>query len=478
MESILKACSAFSDWAWGAPLTILLLGTGVFSTIITRGSFFYRWKFHFKNTYGKMFDKADGVGTVSSFAAACTAMANTIGTGNIAGVSTAIAAGGPGAVVWMWITGLLGCSTKACEIILGQRYRVKFKNVDEYVCDRSFALKNAFHLKWLPLILAILTSLAAPWTCLVQTEAVTSACQEAFHINKVIILVLIGVTCSLVIFGGLRRISSIMEKVVPLMAGIYILGVLTIMVTHASQILPTFALIVKCAFTPAAAVGGFAGATVREAMRFGVARGLYSNDAGAGYGMIAHSPAKTDHPVRQASWGWGEVFFDTIVICTMSALAILMTGVYYNRPGISQSSYVTAAFSSAFGGIGAGFAALSVTVFAWTTIIGMYYASENTFKYLIGDNKYTRLGCYLYMVYFIVPVVVFSDFDAALLWSASDMLAIFYIIVSCLLIILKGKEINRLFNDFTDRYLPALKRGEHPEPVSYETNYSSQSLLQ
>jgi AGCS family alanine or glycine:cation symporter len=477
MEAILSFTSTISDFLWGAPLTILLIGTGIFVTLLTKGSFVCKWKTHWKNTYGKIFHPVSGKGTVSSFAAACTAMANTIGTGNIAGVSTAIASGGPGAVVWMWVTGFLGCSTKAAEIIIGQRYRVKFKNMDEYVCDRSFALRNAFGWKVFPFILAILTSLAAPWTNLVQTEAVTAACFEAFSANKILVLAILGISCSVVIFGGLRRIATVMEKVVPFMAIAYIVGVLVIMFLHIDLILPTFAEIFKCAFSPKAAIGGFAGATVRDAMRYGVARGLYSNDAGAGYGMIAHSPAITDHPVRQASWGWGEVFFDTIIICTMSALSILMTGVYYNRPDVSDSSYVTAAFHAVFGNWGAGFAAVAVSLFAWTTIIGMYYASENTVKYLVGDNKFTRIACYIYMVYFVVPPVFFSNFDAALLWNATDILALVYVGVSCSIILLKWKEIKSLYNDFTKRYLPALKKGEKPDVVSYETYYEKQSLL-
>ena len=477
MEAVLNAFTAFSNWAWGAPLTIILLGTGIFCTIITNGSFFFRWGFHFKNTYGKMFKKAEGVGTISSFASACTAMANTIGTGNIAGVSTAIASGGPGAVVWMWITGLLGCSTKAVEIILGQRYRVKYKNIDEYACNRSLALRNAFGIKIIPFLAAAIWCITGPWTCLVQVESCVSACKEAFNSSNILITAIVCGSTAVIIFGGLRRISAVMEKVVPFMSVFYIVGVLAIMAIHADAILPTFAMIFKSVFTPAAAVGGFAGATIRDAMRYGVARGMYSNDAGTGYGIIAHSPAMTDHPVRQASWGWGEVFFDTIIVCTMSALAILTTGVYQTRPDVSTSSYVTAAFSDTLGFFGAGFAAISVTLFSWTTLIGMYYAIENTFSSIIGDKPWLKKATRVYMIYFLIPVTFCSGFDASLLWGFSDVLGVFNILIVSSLVFGKWKEIRRLYVDFHKRFLPAIARGEHPEPVTFESEEMSTSLL-
>jgi amino acid carrier protein len=415
MEELVKITSDLSHFLWGMPVPVILIGTGIFISIVFNGSFIFRWITHFRNTYGQVFKPVGGTGTISSFAAACTAMSNTIGTGNIAGVSTAIAAGGPGALVWMWVTGFLGCSTKAAEIIIGQRYLVKFDNVDEYVCDRSFAMRNAFGWKILPFILAIATSLATPWVCIVQVESVSSACVEAFNANSYFVIGIVGISVLAVIAGGLRRISQVMETCIPFMAIAYMLGVFVILVMYYDQIIPTFELIFTCAFSPTAAVGGFAGATVRDAMRYRVARGMFSNDAGLGYGIIAHSPATTDHPVRQGSWGWGEVFVDTIVIYTMSGLAILMTGVYHTRPDVSVSSYVTAAFGEAFGVFGGGYAAIIVCLFAWTTIIGTYYASENTVKYLIGDNKWTRIACYCYMIYFILPGTFFAGLDAALL---------------------------------------------------------------
>lgn len=278
---LLQIITAISDFLWGTPMTVALVGTGLYLGI--RFGFRYNFRkvrFNFRNTFGKMFRKGEGAGTVSGFAAACTAMANTIGVGNIGGVATAIVSGGPGAVFWMWVSGLLGMSTKACEIILGQRYRVKYsESMDEYMCDRSFVMKNALGWKKGAVVLSIACFVLGPWTCCVQTESVTSSLQEGFGIDPLISVIVLGVTCFLTIAGGLKRISSIMEKVVPIMALFYVLGGLGILILNWSEVPAAFGLIFKSAFTPMAGVGGFAGATVRDAIRYGIARGLYSNAA-------------------------------------------------------------------------------------------------------------------------------------------------------------------------------------------------------
>lgn len=199
---------------WGTWMTVLILGLGIFLSI--RFRFMYnlrRIPYHFRQTYGKMFKKGEGAGTVSGFAAACTAMANTIGVGNIGGVATAIVAGGPGAVFWMWVSGLFGMSIKACEIILGQRYRVRYKkSMDEFLCDRSFVMRNALGWKKGAFVLAIFCFVLGPWTCSVQTESVTGALKQAFDLDPRIAVSVLGVTCFITIFGGLKRISGIMEK--------------------------------------------------------------------------------------------------------------------------------------------------------------------------------------------------------------------------------------------------------------------------
>lgn len=454
---------------WGTWMTVLILGTGIFLSI--RFRFYYNFRkipFHFKNTYGKMFKKGEGTGTVSGFAAACTAMANTIGVGNIGGVATALVSGGPGAIFWMWFSGLFGMSIKACEIILGQRYRVKYsESMDEYMCDRSFVMRNALGWKTGAVILAIACFVFGPWTCSVQSESVTSSLKEAFNIDSRISITILGITCFVTIFGGLKRISSVMEKVVPFMAMIYILAGLGILILNITRVPAAFMLIFKSAFTPMAGIGGFAGATVRDAIRYGVARGLYSNDAGTGYGMIAHASAKTDHPVRQASWGWGEVFLDTIVVCSVTALSLILTNVYVTHPGVTSARLTTVAFGEVYGPFGKYFMALAITVFAWTTIIGMYYSCEKSVNYVFGDTHRNKIFTKIYMLYYLVPCVFLYNVQATTLWAMTDILSGIYVIVTMVFIYTKQGEIIRLFKDFWDRYLPLKEAGENVPPVVY-----------
>lgn len=468
---VVKFLVDISNFMWGTWMTVFLLGTGIFLSI--RFRFMYNFRkigFHFKNTYGKMFKSGEGTGTVSGFAAACTAMANTIGVGNIGGVATAIVAGGPGAVFWMWFSGLFGMSTKACEIILGQRYRTKYsKSMDEYMCDRSFVMKNALGWKKGAVILAFACFLLGPWTCAVQTESVTGSLKQAFNLDPRIVVTALGLTCFVTIFGGLKRISSIMEKVVPFMAMIYILGGLGILVMHITALPEAFFLIIKSAFTPMAGVGGFAGATVRDAMRYGVARGLYSNDAGTGYGIIAHASAKTDHPVRQSSWGWGEVFLDTIVVCSVTAFSIILTNAYIDFPGVDSASLTTMAFKVSYGQLGAWFMAISITVFAWTTIIGMYYSCEKSVNYVFGDTEKNKIATKIYMIYYLFPCIFFYNVKAQSLWAMTDILSAIYILITFIFIITKQKEIMRLFNDFWNRFIPAKERGENVPDVVFGT---------
>lgn len=455
---------------WGDFMTYLLIAVGLFLTVKFGGRYNFNLKAvaeNCKHSFGCAFRKDTGTGTVSSFASACTALANTVGVGNISGVATAIVAGGPGAILWMWIAGLLGMSTKASEIILGQRYRVKYKeSIDEYLCDRAFVMKNAFGWKKGAMVVAIASMLVGPWLMCVQTEAVVGALDEGFGVLPIVSVIVLGTTCFIAIAGGLRRISKIMEKVFPLMAIIYILGGIGILLINIKVVPEAFALIFKSALSGQSAVGGFAGATVRDALRFGVARGMYSNDACSGYGIIAHAPAKTDHPVRQASWGWGEVFLDTIIVCSVTALSIIVTG-SYTLNDVDSSQLTTMAFKLAYGQSGGWFMAIVVAVFAWTTIIGMYYSCEKSVNYAFGDTKMNKIATKGYMVYYMIPVLCFYNMEADSLWAMTDIVTAGYVFLTLFFIVGKRKEITRLYRDYWFRFLPAKNRGEKVEDVVY-----------
>jgi AGCS family alanine or glycine:cation symporter len=468
MGQISAFLTALDDALWGTPMTVIVLATGIILSI--RFGFRYQRKilFNFKNTYGKMFSKGEGEGTVSGFRAASTALANTIGTGNISGVATAIVSGGPGALVWMWVSAFFGMSTKACEIIIGQRYREHYKNsMDEYVCDRSFVLKNAFGWKKGAVLLAIFCFVFGPWTCSVQTEAVTSSMNQAFGFSPAIVDVIIGITCLVTIWGGLERISNVMSKTVPLMAALYMLMGIGVVILNLRAVPGVVALIFKSAFSPTAAAGGFAGATVRDAIQFGVARGIYSNDAGTGYGMIAHAPAKTDHPGRQSLWGWGEIFLDTFVICSITAFTIILTGSYY-KTGATSGALTTLAFDAAYGPIGGKLTAAAIAVFAWTTIIGMYYTCEKSVNYAFGDTALNRKIRPFYMIYYMIPCVVLYQIKANTLWAFTDILSAMYVAITLFIIAARHREIFRLFDDFWKRYLPAKESGQEVPVVSFD----------
>ena len=468
MQQITDFLYMVDDLLWGTPMIVIVLGTGIFLSI--RFGFRYQRKigFNFKNTFGKIGAEGEGEGTVSGFRAACTGLANTVGTGNISGVATAIVSGGPGALVWMWLSAFFGMSTKACEIILGQRYREHYKNsMDEYVCDRSFVMKNAFGWKKGAVVLAVFCFVLGPWTCCVQTEAVTSSMNEAFGIPALASVIVIGITCFLTIWGGLRRISNVMSRAVPIMAVLYIIMGLGVIILNIQAVPGVIVLIFKSAFSPTAAIGGFAGATVREAIKYGVARGIYSNDAGTGYGMIAHAPAITDHPVRQSLWGWGEIFLDTIIICSITAFTIIITGSYYTSDATS-GALTTIAFTNAYGAIGGKLTAIAIAVFAWTTIIGMYYTCEKSVNYAFGDTPANRKMMPLYMIYYMLPCVIFFNIEADILWALTDILSACYVGVTIFFIYARRKVIFELFDDFWKRYLPAKDRGENPPIVSFD----------
>lgn len=468
MNLIAQKLAEFSEWIWGWPLVGTILLAGILLTFFYRGKYLLHPIFHFKNTYFQIFQKDNkGKGTISGFAAACTALANTIGIGNIGGVASAVASGGPGAVFWLWVADIFGTSLKASEIILAQRYRVKFnKSIDEYVSDRSFVMKNSMGWKKGGYIVAFFVIIFGPWTNVVQSESIQSSIRQAADISSVIILGILGLSVFFTIYKGIRRISELLERVVPVMAIFYVLFGIIIMVVNADKILPSFQSIFIYAFNPAAAKGGFIGATVKESIRYGIARGIYSSDAGTGYGMVVHAPAITDHPVRQSSWGWGEIIGD-LVICTVTALIVIVTDSYIKFGEAYSAELTTLAFGEVFGNFGIVLMAIIISVFGWTTIVGMYYSLSKSVNYIFGDTKFNKIATNLYIIYFLAPIVFFSNIKADLLWSITDLISGMYVVLTLVLIVGNLKEIKRLFTDFWYRYLPTLNRGENPPIVSY-----------
>ena len=410
MLELLKALDAF---AWGPPLLILLVGTGIYLTIrlgllqVTR----------LPKAFQLIFTKDKGHGDVSSFAALCTALAATVGTGNIIGVATAIKVGGPGALFWMWMAAFFGMATKYAEGLLAIKYRTKDANGAVAGGPMHYILLGMGE-KWRPL--AIFFALAGVLVALLgigtftQVNSITESIQNTAQINPAITALVLSVFVGIAVFGGLKSISKVSTAVVPFMAIVYILGTLTVILFNIEKIPATLVLIFTSAFSPAAAVGGFAGASIRMAIQNGVARGVFSNESGLGSAPIAAAAAKTNEPVEQGLISMTGTFIDTLIICTLTGLTILVTGVWsgdLNGVALTQS-----AFSTVFSHFGTALLTIFLVLFAFTTILGWNYYGERCFEFLFGVRF-----IWLYRVVFVVMVLLGGFIELDMVWIIADI---------------------------------------------------------
>ncbi len=408
-----------NGYVWGPYMLVLLVGTGIWFTLRTNVLQIRKFGYTMKQTLMKIFEKPEidsTEGDITPFQALATALAATIGTGNIAGVATAIALGGPGAIFWMWISAFFGMMTKFAEVVLAIQYREK-NSAGSWVGGPMYYIEKGLGMKWLAIIFSVFGAIAAFGIGnMVQANSVAAALETSFNIPPLYTGIFLALAAALVILGGLKRIASVTEKIVPLMAVFYIIGALTILIINISGLPTAFTLIFKHAFTPAAAVGGFAGAVVMESMKRGIARGVFSNEAGLGSAPIAHAAAKTDHPVRQGLWGIFEVFADTIVICTLTALAIISTGVW--NSGLSGAALTTEAFNHGLpGNVGGIIVAIGIFFFAFSTILSWAYYGEKCAEYLLGTKSNI-----IYRVAWLPLIVVGAIGGLELIWDIADTL--------------------------------------------------------
>lgn len=382
MEAISSAVTALNGIVWGVPMLVLILGVGLYLTLGLRLLTIIKIPFGFSMLWRGRVSR--GPGEISPFSALMTSLSATIGTGNIAGVATAIFLGGPGAVFWMWMTALVGMATKFSEAVLAVRYR----EVDargRYVGGPMYYIRNGLGegWTWLAVLFAGFAGIAGFGIGnMVQANSVAQALETTFSVPAWITGVILVVLVGGVLVGGIHRIGAVADKLVPLMAVGYVLACLVVVLMNVQAIPNTLALIFEHAFTPVAATGGFAGAAVWAAMRFGVARGIFSNEAGLGSAPIAHAAAQTKGPVSQGLVAMLGTFIDTLVLCTFTALAILTTGVWTS--GETGAALTTAAFESALPGVGSYIVAVSLSVFAFTTMLGWSYYCERSLQYLFG----------------------------------------------------------------------------------------------
>lgn len=408
-----------SDFIWGPPLLILLVGTGVYLTLRLKLLQIFKLPLALKYVFGKDEEENDegAEGDVSSFGALCTALSATIGTGNIVGVATAVKAGGPGALFWMWIAAFFGMATKYAEGVLA----IKYREVDEngnMAGGPMYYIQNGLGLKWLAKIFAVLGIGVAFFGIgtFGQVKSISDAASITFKVPLILTAIIVTVLVALVTLGGIKRISRVSEKVVPFMAGIYILGAVLVLICNYSAIPGALSIIIRSAFNPQAALGGAAGITVQIALQRGVGRGVFSNEAGLGSAPIAAAAAKTKSPVRQGLISMTGTFFDTIVICTMTGIAIVLTGAYSSP--LEGAALTTAAFEAGlpFAVIGKYIVNIGLIFFAFTTILGWNYYGERCAEYLLGVKSILP-----YRIVFIALVAVGPFLSLDLIFIIADI---------------------------------------------------------
>lgn len=438
IENILEKISGI---IWGNYLIITLVGVGIFFTILTGfiqiKGFPLAVKELINSIKGK--NKVKGEGTLSAFQALCTALSSCVGNGNIVGVATAIASGGPGAVFWMWIAGIFGMATKYAEIVIGMIYREKSED-GTYVGGPMYYLSKGLGWKKISIIFAALMCLQISGGALIQANAVAHVMNDVFKVKHIFGGILMGAFITVVVIGGVKRLGAVAEKLIPVMTIIYFIGGITIIITNINQLPYAIINIVKCAFNTQSVGGGVLGYTIKEALRYGVARGLYSNEAGEGSAPVLHSAAITDHPARQGLYGLLEVFIDTILICSLTSFIVLTSGVM--EMDISPAVYVITAFGSIHH-LFKYVIGISMILFAFSSILAQWYFGKVTLNYIFN----LKIASYFKYI-FVFIVIAGSVSSLKVVWYLQDILLGLMILPNLVGILLLSPEIKRNTKEF------------------------------
>ena len=446
MEQAVTILKQISGFLWGWPALILIAGTGIYLTLILRFLPLRQLGFGFKQMFGPQV----GVGTIGAGAALATSLSATIGTGNIVGVATAIHSGGPGALVWMWLIALVGMATKYAEAVLAVQYREK-DAAGQYVGGPMYYIQNGLgrNWRWLAIAFAVFGMLAGFGIGnSIQANSVAHGLQDSFGLPAWVTGITLAVLVGLVVLGGMKRIATVATYIVPFMALAYLLAGLVVLVDHADALPAALALCFESAFTGTAAAGGFAGALVKEAIRFGIARGIFSNEAGLGSAPIAHASANTDHPARQGSIAMLGTFIDTIIVCSITGLAIVSSGAWTS--GAEGAPLSALAFSSTFGDFGNVIVAGGLAIFAFTTLLGWSLYSERCTQFLFGDRAVLP-----FRVIWVLAVPFGAVVSLNLVWALADIMNILMAIPNLIALLLLSPVVVRLSREFFD--------GRHPE---------------
>ncbi|NNC67293.1 MAG: sodium:alanine symporter family protein [Gammaproteobacteria bacterium] len=443
MEALTSLLNKLSNFIWGPIILALLLGVGIYLTIGLKLMPWRKIGYGFKLLFSGQADKDQG--DISPFQALMTALSATIGTGNIAGVATAIFLGGPGAIFWMWITALFGMATKYGEAVLA----VKYREVDSRGKRQGgpmYYIKNGLgdNWKWLGFLFALFGTIAAFGIGnMVQSNSVADALQSNFNVNPMITGIVLAILVGLVIIGGVKRIGEVAGKLVPIMAIAYIAGSLLVIFANFGQVGNAFSLIFSSAFNGTAASGGFAGAAVWAAIRFGVARGVFSNEAGLGSAPIAHAAAQTNDPVRQGMIAMLGTFIDTIIICTMTALVIILTGAWTS--GETGASLSTLAYGQGISG-GNYIVTIGLVIFAFTTLIGWSYYGERCAEFIFGTAIIIP-----YRIVWVVAVMTGALIKLNFVWLLADVMNGFMAIPNLIALALLSPIIFKVTKDYLNK---------------------------
>lgn len=443
MNAVIDIVTSFSNWLWGVPIISLLVLSGVFLTI-KLGFFQFRYPIYiFKQTFGSIFKKPKGEGDISPRQALTSALSSTVGAANIIGVPAAIMFGGPGAIFWMWVIAIIGMAIKFSESVLAVHYREK-NDAGEFVGGPVYYISKGLRWKWLATWFAFALMIELIPSIMVQGNAVSSAVRETFNGNTLITGIVVAILVGIIVFGGLKRIAKVTEIVVPGMALVYVGAGIVIVLMNFSKIPNVLSLIFSYAFEPMAAFGGFAGAAVAETIRWGFARGLYSNEAGLGTAPIAHAAAQTDHPVRQGFWAVIGIVIDTLIICSTTAFVVLSSGVWTADGAMDDpAALTTIAFREYFGYTGSLLVTISLIFFVLSTIIVIIFYGSRQAEYLFGLTA----GKIMKAVY-IVSIVIGSIGGAQMIWNFLDLMLAMILIPNMIAVLLLSGEVKRLTTEF------------------------------
>ncbi len=441
MSLITEYCDRIASFMWGPFTLIFIIGIGIYLTVITGFFQIFNCKDIFKNTIGSITkkNKKDSKG-ISPFQAVSTALAGSLGTGNIVGVATAISAGGPGAVFWMWVSAFFGMMIKYSEVLLS----VKYRNSDEngFYGGPMYVMEKGLKCKPLGKIFALLCVLASfGMGSTVQANSAAGALYGGFGISKVISSIVMTVLFTIIIIGGIKRLGSTAEKIVPFMSIVYIFFSLFVLFKNASEIPTAFKTIFECAFNLRATVSGGVGYAMIVAMRYGVARSVFASEAGLGSSPMAHAASNAESPVKQGQWGIFEVFFNTIIMCTMTALVIIVTGAL--NTGADGGTMTLTAFSSQIGSIANVIIAVCTALFAFTTVMSWAYYGELSVRYVLGEKMILP-----YRIVYIISIGLGGVCAMSLVWKLSDIFNIMMALPNLITLVLLSPQVVKMTKEY------------------------------